>query len=186
MKSTMVHGIYALFAIVMAGCASAKVTQQGQGLPAHWTRPSQIVVFPFAVDPSEITLNQSVIQKTYRSASGDNESAAQLEVARATADSVCRQIVSDLNAKGYNSACAKRGAFIAGDNVLIVVGEFSNISEGNRLHRLVVGLGSGSSTSDTGVSMHQRVGGDFHQVLAFKTHADSGKMPGLQSWHRSV
>jgi hypothetical protein len=178
MKAYHIRRLYVLCAAVLAGCASAKVTQQAQTLPAHWTRPSQIVVFPFAVDPSEITLNQSVIQKTYRSASGDNESAAQLEIARATADSVCKRIVSELNAKGYNSVCAKRGASIAGDNVLIVVGEFNNISEGNRLRRLVVGLGSGSSTLDTGVSMYQRVGGDFHQVLAFRTHADSGKMPG--------
>jgi hypothetical protein len=167
-----------LLAVVITGCASAKVTQRSQTLPAEWTRPRQIVIFPFAVDPSEITLNQSVIQETYRRASGDKESAAQLEIARAIADSVCQQTVSDLNAKGYNSVCAKRGAAIAGDNVLIVVGEFSNISEGNRLRRLVVGLGSGSSTLDTGVSMYQRVAGNFHQLLAFKTHADSGKMPG--------
>jgi hypothetical protein len=133
MKSQIVGGIYALFTIAMAGCASAKVTQQAQRLPAHWTRPSQIVVFPFAVDPSEITLNQSVIQKTYRSASGDNESTAQVEISRATADSICQQIVSELNGSCYNSVCAKRGASIAGDNVLIVVDEFSNISEGNRL-----------------------------------------------------
>ena len=26
--------------------------------------------------------------------------------------------------------------------------------------------------------MYQRVGGNFHRLLAFKTHADSGKMPG--------
>jgi hypothetical protein len=165
-------------AVAITGCASAKITQRSQTLPAEWTRPSQIVVFPFAVDPSEITLNQSVIQETYRSASGDNESAAQLEIARATADSVCQQIASSLNAKGYNSLCAKRGVAIAGDNVLIVVGEFSNISEGNRLRRLVVGLGSGSSTMDSGVSMYQRVAGNFHHLLSFKTHADSGKMPG--------
>src|SRR3984893_16821878 len=133
MKAYNRRGLYVLCAAVLAGCASAKVTQQAQTLPAHWTRPSQIVVFPFAVDPSEITLNQSVIQETYRSASGDNESAAQLEIARATADLVCQQIASSLNAKGYNSLCAKRGVAIAGDNVLIVVGEFSNISEGNRL-----------------------------------------------------
>src|ERR1700687_6333128 len=99
MKAYHFRRLYALCAAVMVGCASAKVTQQAQRLPAHWTRPSQIVVFPFAVDPSEITLNQSVIQTTYRSASGDNESTAQLELARATANSVCQQIVSELNAK---------------------------------------------------------------------------------------
>jgi hypothetical protein len=67
---------------------------------------------------------------------------------------------------------------ISDSNILVVVGEFHDISEGNRLRRLVVGLGSGASTLDAGVSMYQRVDGAFHPLLAFKTHADSGVMPG--------
>lgn len=170
--------IYVLCAIVLAGCAGAAVTRQTQSEPAQSTRPSQILVYPFAVDTSDVTLNQSIIQRAYRSASGNNENAAQLQLARQTAELVCSTVVSNLNANGYSAVCGKRGVPVSGDNVLIVDGEFTDINEGNRLRRMVIGLGAGASTLDTDVRVYQRVNGNPQQVLAFNTHADSGKMPG--------
>jgi hypothetical protein len=170
--------MYVLCAVVLAGCASAAVTQQAQQQPADFDRPTQIVVYPFAADASDVTLNQSIIQKAYRSASGDNENAAQLQIAHDTAQAICDQVVSDLTGQGYNAVCVQRGSYVAGGNILIVDGALTDISEGNRLRRLVIGFGAGSSTLDSNVSMYQRVGGNLNQVLAFSTHADSGKMPG--------
>jgi hypothetical protein len=164
--------------LVLAGCASAAVTQQAQRAPADYDRPSQIVIYPFAANPAEVTLNQSIIQKAYRGATGDNQNADQLQIAHDTAQAICQQVVSDLTSQGYNAICAQRGTFVAGGNILIVDGALTNISEGNRLRRLVIGFGTGASTLDSNVSMYQRIGGNLNQVLAFSTHADSGKMPG--------
>jgi hypothetical protein len=163
---------------MLAGCASAAVTQQAQRGPADYDRPTQIVVYPFAADATDVTLNQSIIQKAYRGATSDNENAAQLQIARDTTQAVCQQVVSDLTGQGYNAVCVQRGTYVAGGNILIVDGALTNISEGNRLRRLVIGFGTGASTLDSNVSMYQRVGGTLNQVLAFSTHADSGKMPG--------
>ena len=170
--------MYILCAVVLAGCASAAVTQQAQQQPAELVRPTQIVVYPFAADASDVTLNQSIVQKAYRSATGDNGNAAQLQIAHDTAQAICDQVVSDLTGKGYNAVCVQRGTFVAGGNILIIDGALTDISEGNRLRRLVIGFGAGSSTLDANVTMYQRVGGNLNQVLAFSTHADSGKMPG--------
>jgi Domain of unknown function (DUF4410) len=178
MRAILSNRIFVTIALALAGCAGAKAVQRSQTIPAEWSRPSLIVVFPFAVDPSEVALDQSITQAAASSASGDNESAAQLALARQTADSVCRQVVDGLSAKGYKAVCANRGVAISDSNILVVVGEFHDISEGNRLRRFVVGLGSGASTLDAGVSMYQRVDGKFHPLLTFKTHADSGVMPG--------
>jgi hypothetical protein len=172
------RSLYVLCALALAGCASAAVTQQAQRQPADYDNPSQIVVYPFAADPADVTLNQSIVQKAYRSATGDNENAAQVQIARDTAQAICEQVVSDLKGNGYNAVCVKRGTYAAGGNILIVDGALTNISEGNRLRRLVVGFGTGASTLDSNVSMYQRIGGNLNQVLAFSTHADSGKMPG--------
>ncbi|MGZ6241069.1 MAG: DUF4410 domain-containing protein [Candidatus Binataceae bacterium] len=169
---------YLLGVLVLAGCASAAVTQQAQRAPADYDRPSQIVIYPFAANPAEVTLNQSIIQKAYRGATGDNQNADQLQIAHDTAQAICQQVVSDLMSQGYNAICAQRGTFVAGGNILIVDGALTNISEGNRLRRLVIGFGTGASTLDSNVSMYQRIGGNLNQVLAFSTHADSGKMPG--------
>jgi len=59
MRATSLGPIHVVCVLMLAGCASAKVVQHSQTLPAEWSRPSLIVVFPFAVDPSEVTLNES-------------------------------------------------------------------------------------------------------------------------------
>jgi hypothetical protein len=170
--------MYVLCALVLAGCASAAVTQQAQRQPVDFDQPTQIVVYPFAASAADVTLNQSIVQRAYRGATDENAKAAQLQIAHDTAQAVCDQVVSDLKGSGYNAVCVPRGTYVAGGNILILDGALTDISEGNRLRRLVIGFGAGSSTLNSNVSMYQRVGGNLNQVLAFSTHADSGKMPG--------
>jgi len=174
----MLKRTYMLLAVTIAGCAGAAVTQQSQTAPMTSARPTQIVVYPFAVEPSDITLNQGFFQRTYRSVSGEDESAQQLQIARDTAENVCLEVVTALKEKGYNAICQQRGVSVTDNNTLVVDGEFTDISEGNRLRRMVIGLGAGASTLDTTVWMYQRTDEGTQQVLQFATHADSGKMPG--------
>jgi Domain of unknown function (DUF4410) len=178
MRSMLLNRVYILLALAVAACAGASATQEYQAAPTIGARPTQIVVYPFAVEASEVTLNQSIIQRAYRNLSGENQGAQQLQVARDTAHNVCLQVASGLAKKGYTSVCQERGVPISGDNVLIVDGEFTDINEGNRLRRTIIGFGAGASTLDTSVHVYQRSGGAPQQVLAFNTHADSGKMPG--------
>jgi len=167
-----------LFLVTVAGCAGASSTPQFQAAPATPARPTNVIVYPFAVDPAEVTLNQSIIQRAYRSLSGEDQSAQQNKIAHDLASDICHQVTAGLVAKGYNAICQERGVPIVGDNVLIVDGEFTDISEGNRLRRLVIGFGSGASTLDTSVTVYHKTTEAPSQVLAFNTHADSGKMPG--------
>lgn len=176
----MVKRIYLLlFGMALAGCAGATASRQVQGGPAYSGRPSQIVVYPFAVDPSDVTLNQSILQRAYRNMSGENQDAHQEKVARETAENVCLGIINALQQKGWNASCLERGTPVVGANVLIVDGEFTDISEGNRLRRLVIGFGAGASTLDANVTMSQRTSAGYQTtLLSFTSHADSGKMPG--------
>lgn len=179
MNITSVRRIhYALLVCLLAGCAGAAATPQSQSAPLTAARPTQIVVYPFAVDPGDVTLNQSIIQRTYRNMSGEDENAQQVQLAHETADHVCHDVVAGLIAKGHNAVCQNRGVPPVGSNLLIVDGQFTNISEGNRLRRLVIGFGAGSAILDTSVQMYNRSAGSSRQVLTFTTHADSGMMPG--------
>ncbi len=169
-----------LFAVALAGCAGATVTQETQSAPLSSAPPSQIVVYPFATNPSEVTLNQSIFQRAYRDMSSENVDTQQQQIADDTAQNVCLEVVTKLNQKGYNAICQKRGIAPGNGNVLVVDGEFTDISEGNRLQRMVVGFGMGASLLDTNVYVYQPFpDGGQHQVLSFNTHADSGKMPGV-------
>lgn len=179
MKQTLVKYLFVACAVAAAGCAGASVSQESASAPMTAARPTQIVVYPFAVDPNEVTLNQSIFQRVYRSMSGEDQGAQQQhQLASDTAQSVCQSVVTALQQKGYSAVCQARGTAVSGDNVLVVDGEFTDISEGNRLRRLVIGFGAGASALDTSVHMYQRANQSSRQVLDFTTHADSGQMPG--------
>jgi len=172
--------VWLLFAIALGGCAGATVSNQTQSLPITNTPPSQIVVYPFATNPSEVTLNQGMFQRAYSSMSGENTGGQQQQIADDAAQNVCLEVVSALNQKGYKAVCQQRGVPPADANALVVDGQFTDISEGNRLRRLVIGFGAGASTLDANVYVYQTTSAvGRHEVLSFTTHADSGKMPGV-------
>jgi hypothetical protein len=167
------------FAIIAAGCAGAKVTEQSYQAPIGNTRPSAVVIYPFAVSPSEVTLNQGVFQKAYVAMSGANQTDQQVQLADQTAQNVCVQVAANLTNKGITTTCLGRGTPPTGSNVLIIDGNFTDINEGNRLRRMVIGLGAGQSTLDTVVQAYQKTDqASQQQVMDFSTHADSGYMPG--------
>jgi len=166
------------FAIIAAGCAGAKVTGQSEQAPIGTARPSAVVIYPFAVSPSEVTLNQGFFQKAYVAMSGENQTDQQVQLADQTAQNVCVQVAANLTNKGITTTCLGRGTPPTGSNVLIIDGNFTDINEGNRLRRMVIGLGAGQSTLDTAVQAYQRTDQGSQQLMDFSTHADSGYMPG--------
>ena len=178
MNTSIERFLCLLLTITLSACAAATVADETQTAPATSSRPSQIVIYPFAANPAEITLNQGIVQRTYRNMSGTDQTAEQQKLATDTASNLCLSVASNLTAKGYRAVCLKRGEPVADNNALIVDGEFTDISEGNRLRRLVIGFGTGASTLDTNVHVYQRTDSGSQQLIDFNTHADSGKMPG--------
>jgi Domain of unknown function (DUF4410) len=171
---------YLLLTVALIACAGAKVGQVVQSsAPAGNAPPTQIVVYPFAVDSSDVQLNSGIFQRAYRNISNEDETAQQDQLAHDTAENVCLQVVTKLSQKGFAAVCQKRGIAPGTGNILVIEGEFTDINEGNRLRRLVIGLGAGASKLDTDVYLYQPNGsGGLSQLLAFNTTADSGKMPG--------
>ncbi len=179
MRSRLLNLMYMLLAIAIAGCASAKVTQETASTPMTASRPTQIYVYPFAVDADDVKLNSGIVASTYRNWSGADQTAGQMKIAKETAHNVCVSVAATLSQKGFNAVCQGRGLPVTVTNIVIVDGEFTNISEGNRLRRTVIGLGAGASVLDTTVQLNQKTDSGSRQILEFTTHADSGKMPGV-------
>ena len=180
MTSKLLNRIGLLCLVALTGCAGATVSQETEHPPVTNSAPTQIVVYPFATNPDEVALNSSIFQREYRDISGANVDEQQTQIASLTAQNVCLEVVNSLAKKGYNALCQKRGIPPDSGNVLVVDGEFTDINEGNRLRRMVIGLGAGASVLDTNVYVYQPApSGGQHQVLNFNTHADSGEMPGV-------
>ncbi len=178
MNSTALRTMLFSFVIIAAGCADAKTTEQSYQAPISTARPSAIVIYPFAVSPSEVTMNQGIFRKAYVAMSGANQTDEQVQLADQTAHNICVQVAANLTNKGITTTCLNRGTPPAGSNVLIIDGNFTDINEGNRLRRMVIGLGAGQSTLDTVVQGYQKTDEGSQQVMDFSTHADSGYMPG--------
>ena len=160
------------------GCAQSSYQQSYQATPTGPTKPSSIIIYPFAVDQKDITLNQGIFDRVYRQVSNSGDEQQSAKLAHEVASDVCSQLAVSLMQKGYHAVCRERGTPIAGENVLVVDGQFTDINEGNRLRRLAIGFGAGQSTLDTQVNVFQASGPTVQRVLSFNTHADSGKMPG--------
>jgi uncharacterized protein DUF4410 len=171
--------LWLFMSLAITSCATAKVADQTKSTPSTaLSRPSQIVIYPFAVSPAQVTLNQSIVQRAYRNVSGEDQTASQQQLAIDIASNLCKSVASNLIAKGYRAVCLERGTPAPDNQSLMVDGEFTDISEGNRLRRIVVGFGAGASTLDTKVHVYQRTDSGTQPLTDFTTHADSGKMPG--------
>ena len=178
MRSNRLRGMYGLLALAAFGCAGAQVTQQSSAAPISAGPPTAVVVYPFAVDASDVSLNSGIFQVAYRNMSGEDQSAQQVQLAHQTAQNICVQVAANLTQKGITATCLQRGVAPTGDNVLVLDGQFTDISEGNRLRRMVIGLGAGASKVDTVVQVIQKTPQGSSELLDFATSADSGYMPG--------
>ena len=178
MKPRIFARAYVLLALAAFGCAGAQVMQQNSAAPIAATPPTAVVVYPFAVNSSDVALNSGFFQAAFRNISDDNQSAQQLDIARQTAQNICVQLAANLTQKGITTSCLQRGVPPTGNNVLVLDGQFTDINEGNRLRRMVIGLGVGQSTLDAVVQVIQKTDQGSSEILDFSTHADSGYMPG--------
>jgi hypothetical protein len=178
MRYRILRGLYAALAVAAFGCAGAKVTQQSSAAPITATAPTAIVVYPFAVNASDVSLNSGIFTVAYRNMTDANQGAEQLQLAHQTAQNICVQVAANLTQKGITTTCLQRGVPPTGSNVLILDGQFTDISEGNRLRRMVIGLGAGASKVDTVVEVIQKTDQGSSEIIDFATSADSGYMPG--------
>jgi hypothetical protein len=165
-----------------AGTLTAGATSsaaQVQGAPVASGSPSQIIVFAFATSTADVTLNQGLggpaVRELHRRGPGCGPGAV-------GAEHGSEYLYGGRYQPGQQrvecSLPAARETPVTGSNTLIVDGAFTDISEGNRLRRMVIGLGVGASVVDTQVGLYQYANGASTQLLTFTTHADSGKMPG--------
>jgi uncharacterized protein DUF4410 len=167
-----------IVAALLAGCA-ASTEQVSVATPSAAQKPDLIVVYPFAVDPEDVTLNQGFFETTYHDLAGTDQTPEQHDIAQNAADDICLEVATALTEKGHKAVCQKRGVPVAADASLIVDGEFTNLSEGNRLKRMVIGFGAGASVMDTNVELYHRTDSGVQKLAEFNTHADSGKQPGM-------
>lgn len=118
-------------AVLLIGC-SASSEKVSVSPPQNMEQPQMIVVYPFAVNPEDVSLNQGFFESTNGDMKGVNETAEQRDIAQNAAEDICVEVATALSEKGHKAICQRRGVPITG-GAIIIDGEFTTLTEGNRL-----------------------------------------------------
>ena len=142
--------------------------------------PDWIEVYDFDFSGSSVHENGSPLQWTLDFLSQDSAEVRRNEIAADAAANLSVQTVKRLDQMGFSviRISPDDDVPMPGNN-LVVTGRLIDVDEGNSLTRVAVGLGAGESTLDTEVKVYRVSHGERAEILAFNTHADSGRMPGL-------
>jgi Domain of unknown function (DUF4410) len=177
-------------AVTLAACAQLSITPEAvkpsdpavaaHAIEAEPIPPKEVVVSDFEVSPSSVRENGSPFHRLINLFRQSSPEERQLKIGRAVAVSLSEQALKRLNKAGLKTSriSSDTNASVPYDT-LLVTGRLVNANEGNRLTRIALGCGAGESRLDTEVRVFRVVDGERAEVLAFSTHADSGKMPGL-------
>jgi len=168
MKTTMKVALAAAVATCAgAACTHSSVQPEHETQRATLPQPRIVIVDTFSGARRAL----GAYERAHGGGDKNDEHTPQLahKVAKVFAD----ELVEKIRDLGWPAERASKGGTIPAD-ALVVTGRFVNIDAGSRAGRLVIGLGAGRASVDTQV----RVFASGASVLEFKTHADSGELPG--------
>ena len=166
---------FILIALCVGACARTVVRPESEMKSFGMPRPREVIVCDFAVNEAEAAENQEPIKKMPAETRAPSERERGSEIERHVAKALAAELVRNLRDLGFTVEQRPRGTPV-GRHQLLIDGEFLDVDEGSRLKRLVIGFGVGASKVDTEVQVYYGMG--RRKLLDFRTHADSGKMPG--------
>ncbi len=182
---------YLALATVLAGCAQVSLTPQPAKMPnpvavsdaldAAQTPPVQVAVRDFDFSPLSVHENGSPLHRgidLFRRSSAEQR---KVEIGRDAAATLSAQAAKRLTKMGLPAVRVPSDADMPlYNNTLLVTGRLNKVDEGNRFTRIALGLGAGENrASMSGIHVFRVTYGERAEVLAFTSHADSGRMPGL-------
>ena len=162
----------ALLFCFVAACGQTGIRKAARTSETNLPRPGRILVYDFAVSEEEVKEYQGIMRQ--QPAIKDASERERL-LAQEVKDALAEELVDALKSLGFVAERAPRNARTTG-NDLVIDGQFLTVDEGNPLHRLVIGFGTGGSSVQTRVQVYQAP--EAHRLLEFTTQSESSKLPG--------
>lgn len=163
-------------AVVVAGCASTKVTEATPVEQMGLARPNTIWVYDFVATqqdiPSDAPILSSLAERLRPASSQEVNTGRQLGAA------IAEELTKDLNAMGMNAVHAGPDSMPqVGDGV--IRGYIVSAESGSMGKRFVIGFGSGASQMDTVVEGFVMTKQGLRKIGSGKLSAEGNKAPGL-------
>ena len=178
----MLRAAAALCAIILlvtaCGSTDAEVTKERDDDDDELPYPSRILVYDFAVSPSEVS-SDSVAAGRLSSAGDDPQSNAQRQqLEHQIADVVANRVVAELQELDL-PAMRWRGPAPAGNNIYTLEGQFLTIDEGNAMQRMIIGFGVGGTELRVLVQAYRINAGRKELLGEAEVSSESSSRPGL-------
>ena len=172
-------GLCLLALIVVAGCASTKVTQQTPMSSPGLARPNQIWVYDFVASPSDMPADSSLAGQV--GAPSTPPTPEELETGRRYGAMIAQQLTRDIQNMGLPAIEAGPGSSPQiGDGIVrgyIVSTEGG--STGSMVKRMVIGFGAGTAEMDTVVEGYVVTPQGWRKLGSGTLTSAGNKTPGL-------
>jgi hypothetical protein len=166
-----------LAAAFAAGCGSTQATTQAQ-YGGRVPRPARIVVYPFAVSPADVALDDSPTVVAAWKMHGLSANDERREVAEQVRDALAANLVQKIQAMGLPAERYAGQDVSTGGPMLAITGHFLSVDEGSRAARITVGLGAGRSTVSAAVQVFDVMPEGNRLLTEYDVVAKSGRRPG--------
>jgi hypothetical protein len=162
--------------VVLAGCASTKVTQQTPIISPGLARPDQIWVYDFIADPARIPADSSI--SAGLSPSSTPLTATELDAGRQLGVLIASALASNIRDMGFRAVQAGSDSKPRiGDGV--IRGYLVSVESGSAVKRFVVGFGAGSSELDTVVEGYVMTPEGLRKLGSGALSSSGSKGPGM-------
>ena len=170
----IVTSVFAM--IVLAGCASTKVSNVQSYEGERIARPDRIIVYDFAATPADVPA-WSATAGQY-SDHITSQTPAEISVGRKLGAQVAKELVSEIRNMGLPAVqAAGQPEPRVGD--IVIMGYFESVDSGSATKRIVLGFGSGATDLKTAVEAYLMTAQGMRRLGSGDVDAAGGKAPGV-------
>jgi len=175
MKPCHKIGLYLLALLVIAGCASTKVTSRDEAAVGKLPRPNTIWVYDFAATPEDVP-EESALAGQY-SEHNPPQTAEHIKTGRQLGTEIEAELVKLIRSMGMPAEHAVK-ATKPQINDLVLRGYLVSFNKGSAAKRILIGFGSGASDLKVAVEGFQMTAQGLRKVGGGTTDSEGGKTPG--------
>ena len=161
--------------LLLAGCASTRVSDRETYAGAKLPRPDRILVYDFAATPDEVPAQSTAAAAA---AGTTPQTAEDIAEGRKLGAAVAKELVADLQGMGL-PAVEAAGQPAPRVNDIAIKGSFVTIEEGSAGKRVLLGFGSGGSDLETVVEGFRMTPEGLRKLGGGKVNSGGNKTPGV-------
>lgn len=139
------------------------------------SQPVKILVYDFAFSPEIVKVDNSARAKAKNK--DQSEYSRKMAIGKQVAANVADEIVQELRELGLHAEHAK--TISSNDNAIVIRGRFTDIEEGNRGRRLLIGFNANSSKVTSDVQFIRVVNAKKRLLTYFQTSEKTIGKPGI-------